>query len=102
MSKSRTAYSKKSASIPKLNARVQIGRKARRFIGRGRHSHEYKDFINEAYTALAANKDFREALLATGRKRLYNAYALTDPSKTVLTGQEQCRALMRLRKKLKG
>ena len=68
----------------------------------GRHSREYKDFINEAYTALAANKDFREALLATGRKRLYNAYALTDPSKTVLTGQEQYRALMRLRKKLKG
>ena len=68
----------------------------------GRHSREYKDFINEAYTALAANKDFREALLATGRKRLYNAYALTDPSQTVLTGQEQCRALMRLRKKLKG
>ena len=58
--------------------------------------------FSTADEALAANKDFREALLATGRKRLYNAYALTDPSKTVLTGQEQCRALMRLRKKLKG
>lgn len=67
----------------------------------GRHTKEYQDFIDEAYDALAVNRDFCEALLATGNKRLYNSYARTNPSQTVLTAKEQCRALMRLRKKLK-
>ena len=67
----------------------------------GRHSKEYKDCIDEAYAALAANSDFCEALLATGNKCLYNSYAKTNSSKTVLTSKEQCKALMRLRKKLK-
>ena len=67
----------------------------------GRHSKEYKDFIDEAYAALAANSDFCEALLATGNKCLYNSYAKTNSSQTVLTAKEQCNALMRLRKKLK-
>ena len=42
-----------------------------------------------------------EALLATGNKCLYNSYAKTNSSQTVLTAKEQCNALMRLRKKLK-
>lgn len=68
----------------------------------GRHSREYRAFIDEAYAALAENKDFREALIATGNKHLYNSYAKTNPCKSVLTAKEQCQALMRLCKQLKG
>lgn len=62
-----------------------------------RSSDEYRDFVEEAFEALSYNNDFLKALQATGDKRLYHTIGIPDPTKTVLTEDEFCSILTRLR-----
>lgn len=67
----------------------------------GRNSAEYASLVREAFDALSANGGFREALLATGDKRLYHTMGKDDPSKTVLTEAEFCGLLSELREEIR-
>lgn len=64
-----------------------------------RQSTGYLHLVRHAYKALLAqNEDFRNALLATGNKRLYCSQMLRNPFETILTEQEFCSILTRLRR----
>ena len=67
----------------------------------GRTSAEYASLVREAFDALSENSGFREALLATGGKRLYHTMGKTDPAKTVLTEGEFCALLGALRARIR-
>lgn len=69
-------------------------------VAMARESDEYKALLREAYDALATNAEFRAALLATGRKRLFHTMGKTDPKKTVLTEKEFCKLLTDVRSRL--
>ena len=64
-----------------------------------RDSEEYRSFVEEAFNALAENKDFQKALLATGNRRLYHSIGKSDPTKTILTEKEFCSILTKIRMK---
>ena len=66
-----------------------------------RHSEEYQTLLIDAYRAMFDQcPKFREALLATGNKRLYHTIGNTDPHKTILTERELCDILTELRTEL--
>lgn len=65
-----------------------------------RHSHEYQELLDRAYDALFQNDDFRKALLATGQEILTHSIGKSDPSDTILTEEEFCSRLMKLRNKI--
>jgi predicted NAD-dependent protein-ADP-ribosyltransferase YbiA (DUF1768 family) len=67
-----------------------------------RHSEEYQKLLNKAFYRLALNTRFRAALLASGNAVLTHTIGKSDPSKTVLTTQEFCSRLMRLREMIKS
>lgn len=62
-----------------------------------RHGPEYQALLDRAYNALATNESFRRALLATGDAVLTHAIGRRNPRETVLTRQEFCSRLMRIR-----
>ena len=66
-----------------------------------RLSAEYQELLDEAYEALSLNQDFIKALLATGDEVLAHSIGERDPTKTVLTEEEFCSRLMKLRSKKK-
>lgn len=66
-----------------------------------RHSQEYQDLLDRAFAELAKNTKFREALLATQNANLTHSIGKRDPHKTILTTQEFCSRLMRLREQMK-
>lgn len=66
-----------------------------------RHSQEYQDLLDKAFGRLALNSKFRAALLASGNAVLTHSMGKSDPSKTVLTTQEFCSRLTRIREKIK-
>lgn len=66
-----------------------------------RHSLEYQNLLRRAYRAMLDQcPKFREALLATGIKRLYHTIGNTDPHQTILTEKELCDILTELRSEL--
>jgi predicted NAD-dependent protein-ADP-ribosyltransferase YbiA (DUF1768 family) len=65
-----------------------------------RHGQEYQNLLDRAYEALSKNEEFRKALLATGNENLTHSIGQTDPRETILTEQEFCSRLMRLRSTL--
>jgi len=65
-----------------------------------RHDKKYQRLLDRAYHALSRNPDFQKALLATGNEPLTHSIGSTDPHFTVLTEQEFCKRLLRLRAKL--
>lgn len=65
-----------------------------------RDSEEYRLLVEEAFDALAQNEDFQKALLATGIKQLYHTMGKTDPTKTILTEEEFCSLLTKIRTRL--
>lgn len=67
-----------------------------------RDSEEYQSLVNEAFDALAQNVDFQKALLATGDKRLYHSMGKSDPTKTILTEEEFCSVLTKIRTRLQN
>ena len=66
-----------------------------------RSSQEYQDLLDRAFNALAQNSGFRAALLATGNSVLTHSIGKNKITETVLTRQEFCSRLTKIREKLK-
>lgn len=66
-----------------------------------RDSQEYQDLLDRAFDALAQNSGFRAALLATGNSVLTHSIGKTKITETVLTRQEFCSRLMKIREELR-
>ena len=62
-----------------------------------RDSKDYQELLNRAFKALATNSSFMKALLATGNAILTHSIGKSNISETVLTKQEFCSRLMKLR-----
>lgn len=67
-----------------------------------RDSQEYQDLLDKAFLALSKNTSFQKALLATGDAILTHSIGKNKQSETVLTKQEFCSRLMKIRKELKN
>lgn len=61
---------------------------------------EYQELLNKAYDAVFENKEFREALRASGKRTFIHSMGKNDPRQTVLTEKELCDQLYILRNKL--
>ena len=66
-----------------------------------RDSQEYQDLLDRAFDALAQNSGFRAALLATGNSVLTHSIGKTKITETVLTRQEFCSRLTKIREELR-
>ena len=65
-----------------------------------RLSDEYQDLLDRAYEALfAQSESFRAALTATGSTQLVHNLGKSDPCETILTADEFCARLLRLRER---
>ncbi len=62
---------------------------------------EYQKLLDRAYDELAKNEEFRKALLATGKETLTHSIGNQDPFETILTEEEFCSRLIKLRDKLR-
>jgi len=68
-----------------------------------RLSEEYQALLNRAYQQLFDQSErFRKALAATGDARLMHTIGKTDPCETILTADELCTRLERLRSSRMG
>ena len=65
-----------------------------------RDSEEYQELLDRAFNALAQNTGFQKALLATGTATLEHSIGKSKITETVLTRQEFCSRLTRIRKEL--
>ena len=66
-----------------------------------RHGDEYQRLLDRAYGALAGNAGFQAALLATDNATLTHSIGKSDPSETILTRQEFCSRLTKIRNLLR-
>lgn len=66
-----------------------------------RDSEEYQVLLDRAFDALAQNSGFRAALLATGNSVLTHSIGKTKITETVLTRQEFCSRLTKIREDLR-
>ena len=66
-----------------------------------RDSQEYQDLLDRAFDALAKNSGFRAALLATGSSVLTHSIGKTKITETVLTRQEFCSRLTKIRERIR-
>lgn len=62
-----------------------------------RHGPEYQELLTQAFHALSKNEAFRQALIATGNEPLTHSVGKSDPKDTILTEQEFCTQLIRIR-----
>jgi predicted NAD-dependent protein-ADP-ribosyltransferase YbiA (DUF1768 family) len=67
-----------------------------------RQSQDYQDLLDRAYKALSQNDSFRRALLATHNAVLTHSIGRKDEKETVLTKNEFCSRLMRIREELRN
>lgn len=67
-----------------------------------RDSEEFQLLLDRAFEALAQNKGFRAALLATGNAVLTHSIGKQKITETVLTRQEFCSRLMRIREEIRN
>ena len=67
-----------------------------------RDSQEYQELLDKAFDALATNSSFKKALLATKNATLTHSIGKSKPTETVLTRQEFCSRLTKIRERLKG
>ena len=65
-----------------------------------RHEIEYQQLLDRAFTQLAKNKSFKNALLATKNAVLKHSIGKSDKKKTVLTEREFCSRLTIIRERL--
>lgn len=65
-----------------------------------RDSQEYQELLDRAFDALAQNTGFQKALLATNNSTLTHSIGKSKEQETVLTKQEFCSRLMRIRNTL--
>lgn len=67
-----------------------------------RHTEDFQLLIRRAYKSMFEQcPKFREALKATGNKKLFHTIGNTNPHKTILTEKELCTILTELRKELR-
>lgn len=66
-----------------------------------RDSKEYQELLDRAFEMLGTNKSFQKALLATKDSTLEHSIGKNKITDTVLTKQEFCSRLYKLREKLK-
>lgn len=66
-----------------------------------RNSEEYQELLDRAYDALGKNEKFKKALLYTGDATLSHSMGKIKQNETILTRQEFCGRLTRLRKRFK-
>lgn len=66
-----------------------------------RESVEYQELLDRAFEALSKNTSFQKALLATGDSPLTHNIGKIKESETVLTRQEFCSRLMKIRERLR-
>ena len=66
-----------------------------------RDSEEYQDLLDRAFDALATNKKFQKTLLDTHNATLTHAMGKKKNSETVLTTQEFCSRLTKIREQLR-
>lgn len=66
-----------------------------------RDSDDYQKLLDRAYDALAENKSFCNALLATGNSILTHSIGKSKQSDTVLTKSEFCSRLTAIRERLR-
>lgn len=66
-----------------------------------RDSEEYQDLLDRAFDASATNKKFQKTLLDTQNATLTHAMGKKKISETVLTTQEFCSRLTKIREQLK-
>ena len=66
-----------------------------------RSSQEYQDLLDRAFDPLAQNNGFRAALLAAGNSVLTHSIGKNKITETVLTRQEFCSRLMKIRERLR-
>lgn len=66
-----------------------------------RHSEEYQQLLDRAYSELAKNEGFKKALLATNQANLTHSIGKNDASHTILTVKEFCGRLIKIREQLK-
>lgn len=65
-----------------------------------RDSEEYQELLDRAFDALAENTSFQKALLATNNATLTHSIGKSKIQETVLTKQEFCSRLTRIRDEL--
>ena len=65
-----------------------------------RDSQEYQELLDKAFDALATNSSFKKALLATKNATLTHSIGKSKPAETVLTRQEFCSRLTKIRERL--
>lgn len=65
-----------------------------------RDSKEYQELLDRAFNALAQNTGFQKALLATNNSTLTHSIGKSKEQETVLTKQEFCSRLTRIRDEL--
>lgn len=66
-----------------------------------RDSEEYQELLDRAFDALSTNASFKKALLATGTATLTHSIGKTKQQETVLTRQEFCSRLTKIRERLR-
>lgn len=66
-----------------------------------RDSKEYQELLDRAFDALSTNSSFQKALLATGTATLTHSIGKTKQQETVLTRQEFCSRLTKIRERLR-
>lgn len=66
-----------------------------------RHGEAYQQLLDRAFSQLAKNQKFANALLATGNATLTHAMGRRKPQETILTTQEFCSRLTKERERLK-
>lgn len=66
----------------------------------GRHTQEFQELLDRAFSELAKNESFKRALIATGKSALTHSMGKSDPSHTVLTEHEFCSRLLKIREVL--
>jgi hypothetical protein len=67
-----------------------------------RHGEEYQKLLDRAYEALSNNVGFKKALLATNNSSLTHSVGKNDSHHTILTEQEFCGRLLKIRKSMVG
>lgn len=66
-----------------------------------RFSQEYQDLLDKAFSSLYhQNKDYKELVLSTGNKEIIHSIGKNDPKYTILTEEEFCLRINKLRKGL--
>lgn len=67
-----------------------------------RHGQAYQDLLDRAFEALGQNQGFKKALLATQNATLTHSMGKNKAAETILTKQEFCSRLTKLRTQLQN